>query len=90
MEIRKFPKAVVEGVRRHEVYAEAKRVLDDRRLSLIDQCIKENDPMLKNRFSGQIEGIAEVFRTFDSLAEDAQVADLSPVVPPNMVSGIGE
>jgi hypothetical protein len=82
MDFQRFPKLVVDGVKRHEVFIEAKRLADLERISLIDQCIKENDPMLKNRLSGQIEGIAKVFRTFDSLAENAQPADLTPVVPP--------
>ena len=77
----KFPKVVVEGVKRHEVFAEAKRVLDVRVGMLLNQIIQSDDPMIKNRLSGQVQGIAEVFRTFDSLAENAQPADLSSVVP---------
>ena len=81
MEIQKFSKAVVEGVKRHEVFTEVKRVTDERVGMILNQIIQSDDPMIKNRLSGQVQGIAEVFRTFDSLTENAQPADLTPIVP---------
>jgi hypothetical protein len=81
MEVRKFPKAVVDSMKRHEVFVEAKRYLDNRVGLVINELIRSDDPMIKNRLSGYVEGIAEVFRTFDSLAENAQSTDLAPVVP---------